>query len=115
MTDWSVDPDDWGYFLSRAFDEWIKKGAGIVLVNMFETVVAQTMGRPSQLCVTAEFCGKALAIEHDGQVYSCDRYVYPEYALGSTSDEHIGTMAFSQRQQSFGYAKRDSLPDYCRQ
>jgi uncharacterized protein len=115
VTDWSVDPDDWGYFLSRAFDEWIKKDAGIVLVNMFETAVAQTMGRPSQLCITAEFCGKALAIEHDGQVYSCDHYVYPEYALGNISEEHIGTMAFSQRQQSFGYAKRDSLPEYCRQ
>jgi uncharacterized protein len=65
--------------------------------------------------VTAEFCGKALAIEHDGEVYSCDHYVYPAYALGNIRDTHIGEMAFSPRQQAFGYAKRDTLPAYCRQ
>jgi uncharacterized protein len=114
VTDWSVDPDDWGYFLSRTFDEWFRKDLGKVLVNLFETAVAQAMGMPAQLCITSEFCGKALAIEHDGTVYSCDHYVYPEYALGNIADEHIGKMAFSERQQHFGYAKRDSLPSYCR-
>jgi uncharacterized protein len=115
VTDWSVDPDDWGYFLSRTFDEWYRKDLGRVLVNLFETAVAQTMGKPSQLCITAEFCGKALAIEHDGTVYSCDHYVYPEYALGNVRSEHLGTMAFSDRQQKFGYAKRDALPRDCRE
>jgi uncharacterized protein len=115
VTDWSVDPDDWGYFLSRTFDEWYRKDLGRVLVNLFETAVAQTMGKPSQLCITAEFCGKALAIEHDGTVYSCDHYVYPEYALGNVRTEHLGTMAFSDRQQAFGYAKRDALPRDCRE
>jgi uncharacterized protein len=115
VTDWSVDPDDWGYFLARTFDEWFSKDLGRVLVNLFETAVAQTMGLQAQLCITSEFCGKALAIEHDGTVYSCDHYVYPEYALGNITDEHIGTMAFSEQQQQFGYAKRDALPTYCRQ
>jgi uncharacterized protein len=115
VTDWSVDPDDWGYFLSRTFDEWFNKDLGRVLVNLFETAVAQTMGMQAQLCITSEFCGKALAIEHDGTVYSCDHYVYPEYELGNISAEHIGTMAFSERQRQFGYAKRDALPRYCRQ
>lgn len=114
VTDWSVDPDDWGYFLSRTFDEWYKKDVGRVLVNLFETAVVQTMGRPSQTCITAGFCGKALAIEHDGEVYSCDHYVYPDYALGNIGETHIGEMAFSARQQKFGYAKRDALPAYCR-
>lgn len=114
VTEWSVDPDDWGYFLSRTFDEWYKKDVGRVLVNLFETAVVQTMGRPSQTCITAEFCGKALAIEHDGEVYSCDHYVYPDYALGNIGETHIGEMAFSARQQKFGYAKRDTLPAYCR-
>jgi uncharacterized protein len=114
VTDWSVDPDDWGYFLSSTFDEWYRKDVGKVLVNLFETAVAQSMGLPSQICITAEFCGKALAIEQDGTVYSCDHYVYPEYALGNLKSEHIGTMAFSERQQKFGYSKRDSLPGYCR-
>jgi uncharacterized protein len=115
VTDWSVDPDDWGYFLCRTFDEWYKRDVGRVLVNLFETAVVQTMGRPAQTCVTAEFCGKALAIEHDGEVYSCDHYVYPAYALGNISATHLGEMAFSARQQAFGYAKRDALPAYCRQ
>ncbi|WP_242684428.1 SPASM domain-containing protein [Paraburkholderia hospita] len=114
VTDWSVDPDDWGYFLSRTFDEWHRKDVGRVLVNLFETAVVQTMGRPAQTCITAEFCGKALAIEHDGEVYSCDHYVYPAWSLGNIRDTHIGTMAFSPQQQRFGYAKRDSLPAYCR-
>jgi uncharacterized protein len=115
VTDWSVDPDDWGYFLSRTFDEWFRKDLGRVLVNLFETAVAQTMGMQAQLCITSEFCGKALAIEHDGKVYSCDHYVYPEYELGNIAVEHIGSMAFSTRQQQFGFAKRDSLPRYCRE
>jgi uncharacterized protein len=115
VTEWSVDPEDWGYFLSRTFDEWCKKDVGRVLVNLFETAIVQTMGRPAQTCVTAEFCGKALAIEHDGEVYSCDHYVYPEWSLGNIRATHLGEMAFSERQQRFGYAKRDSLPEYCRQ
>ncbi|MDR5748968.1 anaerobic sulfatase maturase [Caballeronia sp. LZ029] len=115
VTDWSVDPDDWGYFLSRTFDEWHRKDAGRVLVNLFETAVVQTMGRPAQTCVTAEFCGKALAIEHDGEVYACDHYVYPAFSLGNIRTTHLGEMAFSPQQQRFGYAKRDSLPEYCRQ
>lgn len=115
MTDWSVDPDDWGYFLSRTFDEWQKRDVGHVLVNVFETAVVQMMGRAAQTCVTAEFCGKALAVEHDGEVYSCDHFVYPEWSLGNIRATHLGEMAFSARQQRFGYGKRDSLPAYCRQ
>jgi uncharacterized protein len=115
VTEWSVDPEDWGYFLSRTFDEWYRKDAGRVLVNLFETAVVQTMGQPAQTCITAEFCGKALAIEQDGTAYSCDHYVYPDYALGNIADQHLGAMAFSERQQKFGFAKRGSLPAYCKQ
>jgi len=115
VTDWSVDPDDWGYFLVRTFDEWHRKDMGRVLVNLFETAVVQTMGMPAQTCITAEFCGKALAMEHDGTVYSCDHYVYPQYALGNIREHHLGAMAFSEQQQAFGFSKRDTLPDWCRQ
>ncbi len=114
VTDWSVDPADWGYFLSRTFDEWYQKDVGKVLVNLFETAVVQSMGLSAQLCVTAEFCGKAIAIEHTGSVYSCDHYVYPEYELGNIVDVHIGELAFSARQQAFGYSKAKALPRYCR-
>ncbi|WP_421193406.1 anaerobic sulfatase maturase [Aeromonas enteropelogenes] len=113
VTDWSVDPDDWGTFLATVFEEWVNHDLGRVLVNLFETAVAQTMGYPSQLCVTAEFCGKALAIEHDGSVFSCDHFVYPEYRLGDIKQRSLAHMAFSTRQEAFGMSKRDSLPDYC--
>lgn len=115
VTDWSVDPDDWGEFLSTMFVEWVNNDLGQVLVNLFETAVAQVMEKPSQLCITAEFCGKGLAIEHNGDVYSCDHYVYPEYKLSNIHDQTLNEMVFSTRQFTFGMAKRDSLPEYCKQ
>jgi uncharacterized protein len=115
VTDWSVDPDDWGTFLCQCFDEWLRKDLGKVLVNLFETAVAQTMGLPAQICITGEFCGKGLAVEHDGSVFACDHYVYPEYRAGNIKDRPISEMVFSRRQMEFGFAKRDTLPQYCRQ
>ncbi|MCH1925328.1 anaerobic sulfatase maturase [Shewanella sp. C31] len=115
VTDWSVDARDWGQFLICVFEDWVNHDLGQVLVNLFETAVAQTMGQPAQTCVTSEFCGKALAIEHDGNVYSCDHFVYPEYQLGNINDKPLNHMAFSIRQEAFGMSKRDSLPEYCRQ
>jgi uncharacterized protein len=114
VTDWSVDPEDWGVFLCKVWDDWHARDYGKVHVDLFETAVAQSMGLPSQRCITAEFCGKALAVEHDGEVYSCDHYVYPEYRLGNLRETHWGEMAYSERQQAFGFAKRDTLPQYCR-
>ncbi len=114
VTDWSVDPDDWGNFLNTVFIEWVNNDLGRVLVNLFETAVAQVMGKESQLCVTAEFCGKGLAMEHNGDVFSCDHYVYPEYKLGNIHDRGLNEFAFSIRQHGFGMAKRDSLPSYCK-
>ena len=114
VTDWSVDPDDWGNFLKVTFEEWINNDLGRVMVNLFETAVAQTMGKPSQLCVTSEFCGKAIAVEHTGDIYSCDHFVYPEYKLGNINDQNLPDMALSVRQEGFGMSKRDSLPEYCK-
>ena len=84
-------------------------------VNLFETAVAQSLGLPAQMCTHAEFCGKALAIEHNGDVFSCDHFVYPDYKLGNVLQTHEGEMAFSERQKAFGFAKRDTLPQYCRE
>ncbi|MEL4281263.1 MULTISPECIES: anaerobic sulfatase maturase [Shewanella] len=114
VTDWSVDADDWGKFLIVTFEEWINNDLGRVLVNLFETAVAQVMGKPAQLCITAEFCGKGLAIEHNGDVFSCDHYVYPEYKIANVRERPLNEMAFSTRQLTFGMAKRDSLPQYCK-
>jgi uncharacterized protein len=115
VTDWSVDPEEYGYFLCRVFDEWRRKDLGKVLVNHIETLVAQHMGLPSQICIYNEFCGKGVALEHDGSVYSCDHYVYPEYRLGTIQEKALAEMVFSASQVKFGYAKSETLPRYCRE
>lgn len=115
VTDWSVDPEDWGYFLCKTFDEWRNKDVGKVLVNHFETLVSQHLGQGSQLCVYSEVCGKGVAIEHDGSVYSCDHFVYPEYRLGTVEANKMSDMVFSRGQVQFGYAKSETLPQFCRQ
>ena len=86
-----------------------------MFVNYFENLVAQALGYPSQQCITAEFCGKGLALEHNGDVFSCDHYVYPDYRLGNIGDTHWATMAYSERQKAFAFAKRDTLPTVCRE
>jgi uncharacterized protein len=70
---------------------------------------------PSQICIYHEFCGKGVAVEHDGSVYACDHYVYPEYRLGNIREKRLGDMVFTPTQVKFGYAKSDTLPKYCRQ
>jgi uncharacterized protein len=115
VTPWSVDPVEYGHFLSKIWDEWLARDVGKVLVNFCETLVVQRMGMPSQVCVHAEFCGKGVALEHDGSVYSCDHYVYPQYRLGNVRQKSLGDMVFSPQQVRFGYAKSESLPAYCRQ
>ncbi|MHA6313720.1 anaerobic sulfatase maturase [Pantoea sp. USHLN298] len=114
VTDWSVDPDDWGRFLIAVFEEWVNNDLGRVQVNLFETAVAQTMGMPAQICITSEFCGKGLAIEKNGDIFSCDHYVYPEYKLGNVQNTKLAHMAFSERQKAFGLGKRDTLPAACK-
>lgn len=114
VTDWSVDADEYGYFLSKVWDEWQARDLGKVLVNFCETLVVQRMGMPSQVCVYNEFCGKGVAVEHDGSVYACDHYVYPEYRLGNIREKSLGDMVFSPGQVKFGYAKSEALPAYCR-
>jgi uncharacterized protein len=114
VTEWSLDPDDWGHFLCKVWDEWYNRDYGKVHVDLFETAVAQSLGLPAQRCVTAEFCGKGLAIEHNGDVYPCDHYVYPECRLGNIQQTHWASFAYGERQKQFGFAKRDTLPRYCR-
>ena len=115
VTEWSVDPDEYGRFLCKVWDEWLARDLGRVLVNFCETLVAQRMGLPAQICVHSEICGKGVALEHDGSVYACDHYVYPEYRLGNIRQRSLSDMAFSAAQVKFGYAKSESLPAYCRQ
>ncbi len=113
VTDWSVKPQDWGYFLGRVWDEWFRRDYGRVFVDQFENVISQMMGFGAQTCVSSERCGKALAIEHNGDVYSCDHYVYAPYKLGNILLTNEGELANGQAQLDFGAAKHKSLPAYC--
>ncbi len=115
VTDWSVDPDDWGYFLCKIWDDWYHRDIGKVFVNHFETAVAQWGGMDSQMCVYHWFCGKGVAMEHDGNLYSCDHYVYPEYKLGNILETSSSRLVFSDVQQTFGMNKSGSLPGQCKQ
>ncbi|MGS4819311.1 anaerobic sulfatase maturase [Raoultella terrigena] len=115
VTDWSVDPEEWGSFLTATFEEWVNNDLGGVEVNLFETAVAQMMGMPAQICTTSEFCGKGLAIEKNGDVFSCDHYVYPQYQMGNIADNTLARMAFSERQQAFGMGKCATLPKQCKE
>ena len=115
VTDWSVDPDDWGYFLCKVWDDWYRRDIGKAFVNLFETAVAQWVGQESQLCIYHEFCGKGVALEHDGSLYSCDHYVYPEYKLGNILQTSSSRMVFSEEQKAFGFAKFNTLPQRCRE
>jgi uncharacterized protein len=115
VTDWTVDPDDFGLFLCRVFDEWHRKDVGRVFVYHFEYALTQWAGAPGVLlCTLGPICGKGLAVEHDGSVYACDHYVYPEYRLGNVREQPLMHMAFSARQMEFGLAKSRSLPEQCR-
>lgn len=115
VTSWSVDPDNWGWFLSKVWDEWYRRDFGKIHIDLFETAIAQSLGWPSQRCVTAEFCGKGMAIEHNGDVFACDHYVYPAYRAGNILTTHWCDMAYSDSQKRFALNKRDSLPQYCRE
>lgn len=114
VTDWSVAPEDWGYFLCRVWDEWLRRDYGKVFIDQFENVISQMFGHGAQKCVSSQICGKALALEYNGDLYSCDHFVYPQYRLGNILQEHEGDLAFSEQQKKFAYAKSDTLPRYCR-
>jgi len=114
VEDWSVDPDDWGDFLCRVFDEWHRKDLGEIYVNYFEAAAETWMGHVSPLCTQSPMCGKGLALERDGSVYACDHYVYPEYRTGNILEMPLSEMAYSERQERFGRMKEGMLPEYCR-
>ena len=115
VTDRSVDPQQWGQFLITIFDEWLRRDVGSVYVTMFEAALASWVGAPAAVCVFAETCGNALAIEHNGDVYSCDHFVEPNYLLGNIQEKHLVELVASEQQHRFGNDKRDTLPGYCLQ
>lgn len=115
MTPWSVRPKAYGEFLCRIFDEWLRHDVGSFAVMNFEWALANYMGRPAGVCQWMPVCGRSPIIEHNGDVYACDHYVYPEYRLGNILTDDLQKMIQSTKQCAFGQAKLDALPDYCRQ
>jgi uncharacterized protein len=106
VTDWSVDPDDWGDFLCAIFDEWYAHDIGKTWVMLFESAVYSALGMFSPLCTLSPVCGKCLAMEHDGSLYACDHFVYPEFYLGNILDNDIVNQVFCKQQQKFAFRKQ---------
>ncbi len=115
VTEWSVGAAQYGTFLCAIFDEWVRRDVGRTFVQLFDVALGNWMGLGSSLCVFAEKCGRAVAIEHKGDVYSCDHYVYPEYRLGNVMEAALGAMIESPQQVKFGADKSSTLPKYCRE
>jgi uncharacterized protein len=112
---WSVRPADFGEFYIRLFDRWVRQDVGKIFVQLFDTALAKWAGVPGGICVHQETCGDALALEHNGDLYSCDHFVYPQHKLGNLADTPLAELVESDRQRAFGKAKRDTLPRYCRE
>jgi serine-type anaerobic sulfatase-maturating enzyme len=113
VTQRSVGPSQYGRFLIDVFEEWVRRDVGAVYVQMFDTALASFHGEPGGMCVHAETCGLQLALEHTGDVYSCDHYVEPSYLLGNISERPLLELIVLPQQQEFGQAKRSTLPRYC--
>jgi len=115
VTERSITAEQYGRFLIAVFEEWVRRDVGEAYVNMFDTALANWMGEPSGSCVFSPTCGLALAMEHNGDVYSCDHFVEPRYLLGNIADTAMIDLVASPRQRTFGQDKLDALPRYCRQ
>ena len=114
VTGRSVTAKQYGRFLIDVFEEWVRRDIGEVYVQMFDVALANWVGEPPGLCIHTEVCGRALALEHTGDVYSCDHFVEPKHLLGNIQQVHMLQLVTSEQQRAFGLVKRDTLPKYCR-
>jgi uncharacterized protein len=113
VTDWSVLPEDYATFLITIFKQWVKRDVGRYYVQLFDATLANWVGENAGLCVFSEKCGDSIVMEHNGDVYSCDHYVYPEFLLGNIGEKTLYSMVRSESQKRFGSAKLDTLPNQC--
>jgi len=114
VTSRSVTAEQYGRFLGGVFDEWVRHDVGRVYVQMFDVALANWFGAPPGLCVHSRTCGTALALEHTGDLYSCDHFVEPAHRLGNIREDHLIELVASDKQRQFGNDKADTLPAYCR-
>ena len=115
VTDFSVTPEQWGRFLCGVYDEWVKEDIGQIFVQLFDATLANWSGEPPGICSMSPTCGRAAAMEANGDVYSCDHFVFPNYRLGNIRQQSLTTMLYGERQQQFGRNKSASLPRQCRE
>ncbi len=114
LADFSVTPLQWGSFLCAVFDEWVHNDVGRYFIQLFDATLANWLGEQPGLCSMSPTCGHAGVMEYNGDVYSCDHFVFPEYKLGNIHTHTLVEMMYSRRQLDFGAAKRSSLPGQCR-
>lgn len=114
LADFSVSPEQWGNFLCTLFDEWVRHDVGDYYIQLFDATLANWMGVLPGVCSMAETCGHAGVMEFNGDVYSCDHFVFPEYKLGNIYQDSLLHMMFSERQLKFGEAKKSTLTQQCR-
>ena len=115
IAEFSVSPEQWGYFLCSLFDEWVRQDVGLYYIQLFDTTLANWMGMMPGLCSMAETCGHAGVMEFNGDVYSCDHFVFPEFKLGNINQNTLIEMMYSSRQLQFGLDKKDKLPVQCKE
>lgn len=115
LSEASVAPEQWGYFLCAIFDEWVRKDVGKIFVEIFDCTLANWMGISPGICAYSKECGHAGVMEHNGDVYSCDHFVYPEYKLGNIRDHSLIDMLYGEQQQEFSRLKHSSLPRQCKE
>lgn len=114
LAPWCVDPVQYGQFYIQLFNEWVKHDVGRYYVQLFDATLACVVGVPPGVCLYAQTCGHALVMEHNGDVYACDHFVYPEYCLGNLNTHSLVGMMLSAQQTAFGQAKQQALPAVCR-
>jgi len=114
VTDRSVKPQQFGQFLIGVFDEWVRRDVGKVFVQHFDAALANWVGVQPGVCIFSKTCGNALALEHNGDLYSCDHFVEPDYKLGNIQETPMIELIASDRQRQFGLDKLNTLPQYCR-
>lgn len=115
LSEASVAPEQWGYFLCAIFDEWVRKDVGKIFVEIFDCTLANWMGISPGICAYSKECGHAGVMEHNGDVYSCDHFVFPEYKLGNIRDHSLIDMLYGAQQQEFSRLKHSSLPRQCKE
>ena len=115
VTDFSVTPEQWGSFLCGLFDEWVKQDIGRVFVQIFDSMLANWVGVAPGTCIYAKECGHAGVMEFNGDVYSCDHFVFPQYKLGNINEHTLIEMLYGEKQRRFSQLKYNKLPRQCKE